>query len=563
MCAEDFQSISEKPIGDPSDGDPFDFLRRRFAEDAEAFRANPQLEENLAGVCVRELARNPTRELIIDHTSGRRVMRAGLLLAVAVSLAGRWRRRLRGRRIGVVLPPGIGGTVVNLALVILDKTPVNLNFTIGRAAAQSCIRQAGLETVITARKLKDKYPDFPWPDDTRDAVDEIAACGKPWIMGHLLFIRLLPISWLPGWFRIPRKGGDHEAALLFTSGSSGDPKGVVLSHRNIMANAAQISKTGILPTGCSLMACLPIFHSFGFTVTMWYPMIAGLTIVSYPSPLETKKLAEIIHREGVDVLVGSSTFLRPFLKRARPEQLSGLRFAVAGAERLPIELYNAFFERFGVAIVQGYGLTETAPVVSINYTGEATGSAKEREKLGSVGMLVRGLEARIVSIEGDRDLSLGDTGILWLRGPNVFSGYLDNESKTLEAIQNGWFITGDVARFDTDGFLYLEGRLSRFSKIGGEMVPHGVVEERITRLFGWDESAEQVCVVLGIPDDAKGERLVLLTSRKVDPSELRSRLLEAGLPNLWIPKVVREVDSIPTLATGKCDLRGCQLLVVG
>ena len=152
---------------------------------------------------------------------------------------------------------------------------------------------------------------------------------------------------------------------------------------------------------------------------------------------------------------------------------------------------------------------------------------------------------------------------MWLRGPNVFSGYLDNESKTLEAIQNGWFITGDVARFDTDGFLYLEGRLSRFSKIGGEMVPHGVVEERITRLFGWDESAEQVCVVLGIPDDAKGERLVLLTSQKVDPSELRSRLLEAGLPNLWIPKVIREVDSIPTLATGKCDLRGCQLLVVG
>jgi acyl-[acyl-carrier-protein]-phospholipid O-acyltransferase/long-chain-fatty-acid--[acyl-carrier-protein] ligase len=563
MCAEDFHPISENSIGDTSDGDPFDFLRRRFAEEAEAFRANPQLEEHLAGVCVRSLARNPTRELIIDHASGRRVMRAGLLLAVAVSLAARWRRRLPGRRIGVVLPPGIGGTVVNLALVILDKTPVNLNFTIGRAAAQSCIRQSGLKTVITARKLRDKYPDFPWPDDTRDAVDEIAACGKPWIMGRLLFIRLLPVSWLPGWFRVPRKGGDRDAAVLFTSGSSGDPKGVVLTHRNIMANAEQISKTGILPAGCSLMACLPIFHSFGFTVTMWYPMIAGLTIVSYPSPLETRKLAEIIHREGVDVLVGSATFLRPFLKRARPEQLAGLRFAVAGAERLPIELYHAFIERFGVAIVQGYGLTETAPVVSINYAGEATGITKEREKLGSVGMLVHGLEARIVSIEGDRDLSLGDTGILWLRGPNVFGGYLDNETKTLEAIQNGWFITGDVARFDVDGFLYLEGRLSRFSKIGGEMVPHGVVEERITRLFGWDESEEQICVVLGIPDDTKGERLVLLTSRKVDPSELRSRLLEAGFPNLWIPKVIREVDSIPTLATGKCDLRRCQLLVTG
>jgi len=176
-------------------------------------------------------------------------------------------------------------------------------------------------------------------------------------------------------------------------------------------------------------------------------------------------------------------------------------------------------------------------------------------------LLVPGLEARIVSIEGDRDLSLGDTGILWLRGPNVFNGYLDNEVRTLEAFQDGWFITGDVARFDADGFLYLEGRLSRFSKIGGEMVPHGAVEERITSVFGWDGSEEQVCVVLAVPDEAKGEKLVLLSSRKINPSDLRNRLLEAGLPNLWIPKVIREVDTIPTLATGKCDLRRCQMLV--
>ena len=195
-----------------------------------------------------------------------------------------------------------------------------------------------------------------------------------------------------------------------------------------MANAVQISRLGILPPGCSLMACLPIFHSFGFTVTMWYPMIAGLKIVSYPSPLETKKLAQIISSEGVDVLVGSSTFLRPFLRCAEPEQLAGLKFAVAGAERLSSELYHAFLERFGVPIVQGYGLTETSPVVSINYRGEATGSEKELEKLESVGLLAYGLEARIVSPEGDRDLSLGDTGVLWLRGPNVFRGYLENEA---------------------------------------------------------------------------------------------------------------------------------------
>ncbi len=563
MCAEDFQSIPAEPNSDPSGEDPFEFLRRRFAADAKTFEANPELEGNLAEVAVRALARDPSRELIIDHSADRRVMNAGLVLAVAFSLAGRWRRHLPGRRVGVVLPPGIGGTVVNLALVILGKTPVNLNFTIGRAAAQSCIRQSGVETVITARRLREKYPNFPWPLDARDVVDEIAACGKARIMGRLLAIRLLPGSWVPRWFRVPRKGGDREAALLFTSGSSGDPKGVALTHRNIMANAAQISKTGILPTGSSLMACLPIFHSFGFTVTMWYPMITGLTIVSYPSPLDTRKLAEIIYSEGVDVLIGSATFLRPFLKRARPEQLAGLKFAVAGAERLSNELYHAFLERFGVPIVQGYGLTETSPVVSINYRGELTGSEKELDKLGSVGLLVQGLEARIVSIEGDRDLSLGDTGILWLRGPSVFSGYLDNEAKTLEAVQDGWFVTGDVGRFDADGFLYLEGRLSRFSKIGGEMVPHAVVEEQIVKEFGWEDSDEQICAILGVPDAAKGEALVLLTSRDIDPGELRSRLLEQGIPNLWIPKIVRRVDAIPTLATGKCDLRACQELAMG
>jgi len=562
MCAEASPPNSGESVPDRAEGDPFGALRRRMAEDAEAFRANPQLDENLAEASVRALAGNTSRELIIDHSSGRRVMKAGVFLALAFALAARW-RRLPGRRIGVVLPPGIGGTVVNLALVILNKTPVNLNFTIGRAVSETCIRLAGLDTIITARRLRDRYPDFPWPDDTRDVTEEIAACRRIRILSRLLLVRLLPLSWLLRGFRIPRKGGDREGALLFTSGSSGEPKGVVLTHRNIMANVVQVSQTGLLPSGSSVMACLPIFHSFGFTVTMWYPMITGLKIVSYPSPLETKKLAEIIFREGVDVLVGSSTFLRPFLKRARPEQLAGLRFAVAGAERLSDELYHAFLDRFGVVIVQGYGLTEASPVVSINYTEESPGGEKKPGKLGSVGLPVQGLEVRIVSIEGDRDLSLGEVGILWIRGPNVFGGYLENEARTREAIQDGWFVTGDVARFDTDGFLYLEGRLSRFSKIGGEMVPHGMIEEQIARQFGWDSSAEQVCVVIGIPDEAKGEALVLLTAHAVDPSDLRVRLLAEGLPNLWIPKIIREVRAIPTLATGKCDLKGCQMLVMG
>lgn len=537
--------------------DPFEALRHRLKVEAKAFAANPELDAHVGAACVRALARKTGRVAIIDHSMNRREIKAGLLLAVAWSLAARWRNRIADSRVGVVLPPGIGGTVVNLALALLGKIPVNLNFTIGRRAAVSCIRQSGLKTIITAGKLKEKYPDFPWTADCRDVVDEIKACGKVGIAFRSLIVRLAPISRLLKWIGAPSEGGEREFGLLFTSGSSGDPKGVVLTHRNVMANTLQIRSTGILPGGCSVMACLPIFHSFGFTVTMWYPLLADIVMVTYPSPLETRRLAEIIAQEKVDVLVGSATFLRPFLKRAEPEQLAGLKFAVAGAERLSDELYHAFLERFGIRIMQGYGLTETSPVVSVNHPGDPDQSIPEVARLGSVGPLIPGVEARIVSTDGRRKLSLGESGILCLRGPNIFPGYLNDSRHTAEVFRGDWFMTGDVARFDADGFLFLEGRLSRFSKIGGEMVPHVLVEEHIVRVCGWDSLDQQVAAVVGIPDMAKGESLVLLAARDIDLNDLRQRLIAAGLPNLWVPRTIRRVESIPMLATGKCDLRSC------
>lgn len=540
--------------------DPFEALQQAMAADVAQFAKNPQLNMNLGEACLRGLASHPKRVAIIDHSAERRAMPAGLVLALAWSLSRRWRHKLKDERVGVVLPPGIGATVVNLALVFMDRVPVNLNFTIGTRAAASCIKQAGLTTVITAGKLRDKYPQFPWPDDTRDVVDEIKSCSKAAIAWRMLMVRILPLSMLVRAVGISREGGDKELGLLFTSGSSGDPKGVALTHRNIMANALQILETGILPSGCSVMACLPVFHSFGFTVTMWYPMVADICIVSYPSPLDTRKLAEVIEAENVDVLVGSATFLRPFLRRARPEQLAGLKFAVAGAERLPDDLFSAFKERFGVDIMQGYGLTETSPVLSVNRPADATSGVSEISRLGTVGVLMPGIEAKIVSVDDQKDISLGSSGILCVRGPNIFSGYLDNPQQTTQVLRDGWFVTGDVGRFDADGFLSLEGRLSRFSKIGGEMVPHVLVEEHILQVCGWDAEAEQVAVVVGIPDHIKGESLVLLTSRSVELVELRGKLLEVGLPNLWVPRAIRRIEMIPMLATGKCDLRACMTL---
>jgi acyl-[acyl-carrier-protein]-phospholipid O-acyltransferase / long-chain-fatty-acid--[acyl-carrier-protein] ligase len=339
---------------------------------------------------------------------------------------------------------------------------------------------------------------------------------------------------------------------------------VVLTHRNILANCAQISSLSILPESASLLGCLPVFHSFGFTVTMWYPMLRSCRIVTVPSPLETRKMIEAIRDEGVTVLIGAPTFIRPFLKRAQPWELRSLDLVVTGAEKLPDDLYQGFLETFHIEILQGYGLTETSPATNINqpHPPVALGGNQPQtgKRTGGVGRTMPGMAVRIMDPDTQRDLPLTETGVVLFKGANVFEAYLDEPEKTRAAFRNGWFVTGDLGRFDDDGFLFIEGRLSRFSKIGGEMVPHGTVEQKLIEAFGWDQSENPTVFVAGVPDPAKGEALVLLTTHAVGPEELRARLGEVGLPNLWVPRIVKRVDRIPMLGTGKTDLKRCREL---
>jgi acyl-[acyl-carrier-protein]-phospholipid O-acyltransferase/long-chain-fatty-acid--[acyl-carrier-protein] ligase len=543
---------------------PHEKLKAELERGEAEFNAKESLGEHLAAACIKGLMRDPAREVIVDCTGERKVLKAGTVLALGILLARKWKREIPERRVGVALPPGIGGLLANLGLVLAGKTPVNLNFTLGPEAAGSCLRQGEISKVITAAAVKKKLTKFPWPETTIDIRDELASLGKLKIVGQMLRLRLSSAGGLIRSLGIPARGGDEEAALLFTSGSSGDPKGVVLSHRNIIGNSLQILDKEVLSPGDSIMACLPIFHSFGFTVAMWYPVIHGVKIVSYPSPLEVKKIAAVIERESVNVLVGSATFLRPYLKRATREQLASLKWAIAGAEKLPPELHDAFLDVLGVKIIEGYGLTETSPVVSVNGPAASTKDPQEarkdteQSKAGSIGRPLKGINVKVVDPASGDELSLTDTGMLCFRGANVFPGYLDLPDQTAEAIRDGWFHSGDLGRMDEDGFLFIEGRLSRFSKLGGEMVPHGAVEQRVIEAYGWQAEDEQVAVVVGVPDAAKGEALVVLTTRPIDPAEMASRLSEMGLANLWIPKRVVEIGEIPMLATGKLDLRGCR-----
>jgi acyl-[acyl-carrier-protein]-phospholipid O-acyltransferase/long-chain-fatty-acid--[acyl-carrier-protein] ligase len=420
--------------------------------------------------------------------------------------------------------------------------------------------------VITAEAVQKKVVNFPWPECTLDLRREILACGKPAIFKWLAAAWLLPGKLLANLLGLPHEGGREEVGLLFTSGTAGEPKGVPLSHCNILGNCAQISATGILPKEETLLACLPIFHSMGFTATLWYPLLRGCRIVTIPSPLDTRKMAEVIAAQGVTVLVGAPTFLRPLLKKAERHEMRGLHFAVSGAERMPVELHHAFKERFGVELLQGYGLTETTPVTNINLPEplkKLRGAEAHRgHRLGSVGRLLPGMTARIVDPDTGADLPLSATGMLWLRGPNVFGGYLKDEQKTRAALKDGWFITGDLGRFDEEGFLYIEGRLSRFSKIGGEMVPHGTIEQKIIETYQIDQNEGPRIAVVGMPDSSKGEALVLLTSLAINGDELREKLFTAGLPNLWIPKTIRRVEQIPLLGSGKTDFKGCRELAM-
>lgn len=533
----------------------------------EAFQQRPLLRRHLARECVRALAKRPRHREIVDRTAERKAVTSGQLLAVAAALSRHLRKHVPEKRVGIVLPPGMGAHIANLAVACAGKVPVNLNFTVGRAAVEAALRIGEIKTVITADAMRAKIPHFPFPENTLDLKQTLAAMGgKKAILPWLLAVFVLPNQWIADLLGLPREGDNEEAGLLFTSGSSGEPKGVVLTHRNILSNCAQISSLSILPANSILIGCLPVFHSFGFTVTLWYPILRGCGLVTLPSPLDTRKIVEAIHEEKATVLVGAPTFIRPFLKKATKEELQSLHLVVTGAEKLPMDLYDAFLAQFGIEVLQGYGLTETTPVASVNQhhppVTTSTAGHQDGKRTGSVGRLMPGMTARIVDPDTGEELPMESTGMLWLKGPNVFPGYLKDPEKTAAAIKDRWFITGDLGRMDDDGFVYIEGRLSRFSKIGGEMVPHGTIELRIAELFGWDQNEGPTAVVTGVPDPAKGEALVLLTTQDVTPEQIRAKLLEAGLPNLWVPRLVRKVEKIPMLGTGKTDLKGCRILAI-
>ena len=541
-------------------------LRQALLDLSEScFQRRRELEGHIADFCFRGLAGKPFFEQIVDYTAGRKSLKSGFVLALGLLVSMYVRKNISGERVGVVLPPGIAGTVANLGVLFSGKIPVNLNFTAGKSAIESSYRKGEIDTVITADALKKKIPQFPWPDNTIDIVPILQGFSKLSILFRFVLIVVLPSALLTRMYGIPRYGDDEEAGLLFTSGSSGEPKGVPLTHRNVMCNVLQIDEVALLgKQDTTIMCCLPIFHSFGFTVTLWYPLIRRLKMVTIPSPLEQKKIADAIEAEKVTVFIGTRTFFKPYVKRVAPEKMASLDVVVAGAEKVTPEFFDLWKDKFGSDIFEGYGLTETSPVVSVNLKDPDQPDIETMSQIGyrrgSVGRLFPGITARIKDPDTEHERSLFEPGMLYLKGANVFGGYLEDPERNADVLNDGWFKTGDLARFDEDGFLHIEGRQSRFSKIGGEMVPHETIEAKIVEVLDLKEEEIVPIVISARPDDSKGEALVLLTTIEIDEAALRDRLTAEGLPNLWIPRIIKQVHEIPVLATGKLDLKGCQSL---
>lgn len=535
-----------KPM--PASSTPFEVRQAVQNLNADAWDSRRTLLWPLHRAFVRKAQHHRWRFFMADAMTPR--LNFGAALTRTIFLARRLRTTWRDQEmVGILLPPSVGGALVNYAALLAGKVPVNLNYTANDEVLASCARQCNLQTVITSKvfldKLKLKVPGetILLEDIAPTATEKLTALAMSW---------LLPAKALERSLAGRTSNLDNLATVIFSSGSTGDPKGVMLTHWNIRSNVEQLGQTFAFNSHDRIVGILPFFHSFGFTATLMGPAVLGCGVVFHPSPLDAKAIGAQIRQYGCTFLLATPTFLQLYTRLCEPEDFGSLQFVMTGAEKLPDRLAVAFEDKFGIRPLEGYGATECSPAVTVNTRDfRAAGFRQVGAKRGKIGHPLPGVTIRIVDPTTHQELPVGQPGLMLVRGPNVMKGYLGKPEKTAEALRDGWYVTGDIAALDEDGFLQITDRLSRFSKIGGEMVPHIKIEEKLHELAG---ITEQAFAVTGVPDEKKGERLVVLHTLP-DVRPLQEQLLASDLPNLWKPKDFVHVDKLPVLGTGKLDLR--------
>jgi acyl-[acyl-carrier-protein]-phospholipid O-acyltransferase/long-chain-fatty-acid--[acyl-carrier-protein] ligase len=527
---------------------------------AEALAHRRQPSEQLHTAFMKMARRRWRRPAMADSTGQR--LTYGRALVGSLVLAKQIAARTPGQdTVGLLLPSSVGGALANIATLMAGRIPVNLNFTAGQEAMDAAIDQARIRTILTSRVFLKKAsieerPGMVFLEDVRKDITPVAKVTA------LIAARVLPLRWLsipgpagPGLHQ-PAGPGLHQslATIIFSSGSTGMPKGVMITHANILANVDSIAQIFPMTRDDCFIGVLPFFHSFGITGTLWFPLLQGCRVVYRPNPMDAKTIGELAEEHRGSMLISTPTFCQSYLRRCTPEQFAHLKYAIVGAEKLREPLATAFRERFKAPLLEGYGCTEMSPVVAVNRPDVAEPRLRQvGMKPGSVGHPIPGVAAKVVDQQTGEGPLFDREGLLLVKGPNLMAGYLDQPARTAEVMRDGWYVTGDIAKMDEDGFIFITDRLSRFSKIGGEMVPHIKVEDAINAILG-----EACCAVTAVPDEARGERLIAFYTRAdVTPESLWEQLCQTDLPRLWLPR--REnlihVDVIPTLGTGKVDLR--------
>ena len=535
----------------PSDSKAYQ-VRQAIAElggEAAALRLGPR---DLLDRRFLRMAKRRWSSLCIADSSGKELT-CGKTLIGALALS-RWiRKRCAGQEmVGLLLPASAGAAVANIAALLAGKVPVNLNFTAGREAMDSAIEQCGIKTILSSPVFMKKagIEELPGLAYLERAAKEITPIqkGLAAVSALLLPSRILEWLYTPG-----RRGPSSLATIIFSSGSTGTPKGVMLSHGNIISNLESVAQVYWVSEKDRMLGVLPFFHCFGFTITLWFPLLSGFPVVYHPNPLDAKTIGELTQKYGATFLLSTPTFLANYARKCTPEQFASLRHVIVGAEKLRQSLAEQFREKFGLDLLEGYGCTEMAPVVAVNTAGFAANDSRQTgHKPGTVGHPLPAVAVKVVHLESGQTLGPNEQGLLLVKGPNCMQGYLGRPEKTREVLTDGWYETGDVALIDDDGFIQITDRLSRFSKVAGEMVPHVKIEETVSDLLG-----SESCAVTAVADERKGERIVVLFAHEaVAPAELWERLSRSPLPKLWIPKRedVIAVEQIPLLGSGKLDL---------
>jgi acyl-[acyl-carrier-protein]-phospholipid O-acyltransferase/long-chain-fatty-acid--[acyl-carrier-protein] ligase len=486
---------------------------------------------------IKSAKKNPEKIAFIDRSTKRDISYGQALLASLI-LARRFRKLERGRN-GIMMPTSSGGALAITGALMGRRTPVLINYSTG--AEKNCRyaqQQCDFKTIITTRLLLEKTgcPEFPemiFIEDIMNGLskyEKAAAFLKSKCPEKLLF-------YLSG-----RHNLDLPAVILFTSGSEKDPKVVQLTQRNLLSNIESFSDMMEIADMDNVLAILPYFHVFGLTINLWTPLYHGMTSITYANPLEFKTITKIIKETQPEMLIGTPLFLEGYLNQSEPGDFDSIELTVSGADKCPEPLRAAYREKHNIDIIEGYGTTETSPVISANPRGA--------NKPGSIGIPIPGTEVKIQNYDTGEDCPTGETGKIVVKGDGVMQGYLNDVEETSMRIKSGWYDTGDLGYLDEDGYLWHKGRLKRFVKIGGEMVSLVTVEETLNALT----PAEVECCAVELPDARRGSKIVAVTSSEVDSQEVTKKLAK-DLPNLALPKMYVTVSEFPRMGNGKTDFR--------